>query len=134
MCIRDRTNTIAFSGNEQFLVVARVAGDEQGGRAADHHRDVVGRVSRRWHDKNITRLGQGLALRKRTEGTSVEPDEARLPPPRPPVRQVTLDSAPESGGSLEFLFRYPGSGMGQVFQSARMIRVEMRQHLSLIHI
>lgn len=110
------------------MVVARVAGDEQRGRATDHDRDMVWRVPRRRHDENITRLRQRHALPKRTEGASVEPDETRLPPPRPAVRQVTLDSSAESGGSLEFLFRYPGAGAGQVFQAARMICVEMRQY------
>src|SRR6202161_2434222 len=89
---------------------------------------MVWRVSRCRHDENITRFRQGHALLKRAEGASIEPDKTRLPPPRPAVRQVTLDSSAESGGSLEFLFRYPGAGARQVFQAARMICVEMRQH------
>src|ERR1700691_2581138 len=89
---------------------------------------MVWRVSRSRNDENIARLRKEHALLKWAKCALVESYETRLPPPRPPMRQIALNPSSDPRGSLEFLFRYPKAGVGQIGQATRMIRMEMRQH------
>src|SRR5580658_3820108 len=86
------------------------------------------RVSRRREDEHVALLGEGHAVLKRAECSVIETDEARLPPPRPAVGQIALDSSAQARGSIEFLFGYPGTRIGQVSQSTSVIRVKVCQH------
>src|SRR5258708_2580233 len=86
------------------------------------------RVSRGWDDEDVALLREGYAVLKGSECSMIETDEARLPPPRPAVGQIALDSSAKAGSSLKFLLGHPKARIGQVNQSSGVIGVEVCQY------
>src|ERR1700733_3788990 len=86
------------------------------------------RVSRGRKYEYVALLRERHAVLERAECSVIETDEARLPPPRPAVGQIALDSSAQAGSAIEFLFGHPRTHVGQVSQSSGVIRVEVCQH------
>src|SRR5262245_57108309 len=89
---------------------------------------MVRRVTWCRYDQHIAAPRERHRFLEWTERRSIEPNEFRLPPFRPSVRQVALHAAADSGCAFEFSLRYPHAAAGDVVQSACMIGVKVREH------
>ena len=126
--IRIGADAVNRPRQEQALVVACVAREQERRIAADHHRHVVRCVARRRDDQDVAAPRQRHGFFKRAERPPLEADEFRLPPFRPAVRQIALQPSGDSAGALELSSRDPHAASGDVRQPARMVGVEVREH------
>src|SRR5215470_14245795 len=89
---------------------------------------MVRRVTWCRYDQDIAAARERHSFLEWTERPSIEPNEFRLPPLGPSVRQVALHAATDSGRAFEFSPRHPHATARDVMQPACMIGVKMREH------
>jgi hypothetical protein len=117
--------SVDFSCEEELLVVAGVAGEEEWWGAKDDYRYVMWGVAGGGNDEYVAASCERHGLLEWAEGLIFEVDEFGLPPLWPAVREVALEFASKAACSAEFLLGDPDFAVGEVGQSAGVIGVEM---------